>query len=122
MGENVVFTDEMVYVLAKSDAPKVIGDAMKTAGPVPYYMCMIQELMPWGTLEDLSKDGELSPEIMFTCMEDVAQTLSIMHANNVQHRDIKPENIMLQMDDEDAVSAAKICDFGSAEIGANEKS
>merc|ERR1712039_715581 len=45
-----------------------------------------------------------------------------MHANNVQHRDIKPENIMLQMDEFDnVVSAAKLCDFGSAEIGNSEK-
>merc|ERR1712039_351366 len=112
MGENVVFTDEMVYVLAKSDAPKVIGDAMQTAGPVPYCMCMIQELMPWGTLEDLAKEGELSPAIMFMCLEDVAETLALMHAKRVQHRDIKPENIMLQMGDNDTVCAAKICDFG----------
>lgn len=118
--DNVVFTGETVYVMAKTNAPPVVSDAMQTAGPVPYYMCMMQELMPWGTLEDLAKEGELSPEIMFKCLEDVAGTLAVMHAHNVQHKDVKPENIMLQMED-DTVSAAKLCDFGSANIGDNEK-
>lgn len=118
--ENVVFTDPTVYVLERATAPAVIEHELKTAGPVPYYMCMIQQLMPWGTLEDLAKEGELSPEIMFTCLEDVAQTLAVMHANGLQHKDIKPENIMLQMDGTSVV-AAKICDFGSAEIGENPK-
>merc|ERR1712061_567973 len=81
----------------------------------------MQELMPWGTLEDLAKEGELSPEIMFKCMEDVAETLALMHKHNVQHKDVKPENIMLVMED-DMGSAAKLCDFGSAEIGDREKS
>merc|ERR1712226_1405739 len=44
-----------------------------------------------------------------------------MHANNVQHKDVKPENIMLQMDNDEQVTAAKLCDFGSATIGDNEK-
>jgi len=79
-------------------------------------------LMPWGTLEDLAKEGELSPEIMFKCLEDVAKTLAIAHANNLQHRDVKPENIMLQMNDDDDVLAAKLCDFGSSMVGDDPKS
>jgi len=114
---NVVFTDETVQVVQRSSATDVIKDQIAKARPVNYFMAMIQELMPWGTLEDLAKEGELSPEIMFECLEDVAKTLAVMHANGLQHRDVKPENIMLQMNDQDEVLAAKLCDFGSAQVG-----
>merc|ERR1711924_118763 len=45
----------------------------------------------------------------------------------IQHRDVKPENIMLQMDDEnddgqETVTSAKLCDFGSAQIGNDSNS
>lgn len=114
---SVVFTEEVVRVVKRSDAPPVIKEQLENAGPVEYYMAMCQELMPWGTLEDLAKEGELSPEIMFKGLEDVARTLAVMHENNLQHRDVKPENIMLQMDEDETVVAAKLCDFGSAMIG-----
>lgn len=119
---NVVYTNENVRVVARDTAPPVIQNELENAGPVNYYMCLTQELMPWGTLEDLAVDGELSPAIMFKCMEDVANTLAMMHKNNLQHRDVKPENIMLQMDASDSVIAAKMCDFGSAMVGDDPKS
>lgn len=119
---NVVYTNENVRVVARDTAPPVIQKELENAGPVNYYMCLTQELMPWGTLEDLAVDGELSPAIMFKCMEDVANTLAMMHKNNLQHRDVKPENIMLQMDASDSVIAAKMCDFGSAMVGDDPKS
>jgi tRNA A-37 threonylcarbamoyl transferase component Bud32 len=119
---NIVFTDEVVKVVSRAQAPAVIQKELANAGPVNFFMAMIQELMPWGTLEDLAKEGELSPEIMFKCLEDVSQTLAVMHANNLQHRDVKPENIMLQMDEDDNVVAAKLCDFGSAMVGDDQKS
>eukprot|EP00928_Gymnodinium_smaydae_P013583 TRINITY_DN14949_c0_g2_i1.p1 TRINITY_DN14949_c0_g2~~TRINITY_DN14949_c0_g2_i1.p1 ORF type:complete len:543 (+),score=88.04 TRINITY_DN14949_c0_g2_i1:240-1631(+) len=115
---NVVFTDERVYVMPKAKATSIITSAMPHAGPVPYYMCMIQELMPWGSLEDLAHEGELSPEILFEVLEDVANALATMHANKIQHRDIKPENIMVVINGTQ-VTEAKLCDFGSAQIGDN---
>jgi len=115
---NVVTTYETVCVLPRNQAPAVVFEQLENAGPCPYYMCMIQELMPWGTLEDLAEEGELSPLIIFRAMEDVALGLAGMHAANVQHKDVKPENIMLEMDG-DTVVAAKLCDFGSSQIGNN---
>lgn len=114
---GVVLSQDTVRVVDKREAPPVIQEQLENAGPVKFFLCLIQELMPWGTLEDLAKEGELSPEIMFKCLEDVAQTLAVMHENGLQHRDVKPENIMLQMDDDETVVAAKLCDFGSAQVG-----
>jgi len=124
---KVVLTDETVHVVKRSEAPPVIQEELQHAGPVDFYMCAAQELMPWGTLEDLAKAGELSPPIMFHALEDVASTLAAMHANHLQHRDIKPENIMLEMkptsgEDHDLVTAAKLCDFGSSQCGDDPES
>lgn len=117
---NVVSTYASVFVLERDNAPDVVAEQLQDAGPVPFYMCMIQDLMPWGTLEDLAKEGELSPAIMFKALEDVSSTLADMHKHNVQHKDVKPENIMLVMED-DVVVAAKLCDLGSAQVGNNSK-
>lgn len=118
--ENVVLTSEKVYVLEREHAPDVVMEQVKDAGPVPYYMCMIQDLMPWGTLEDLAAEGELSPAIMFQALDDVAKTLAAMHDHHIQHKDVKPENIMLVMKDK-VVTAAKLCDLGSSTMGDNKK-
>merc|ERR1711959_612777 len=56
--------------------------------------------------------------MMFQALEDVASTLAAMHERNVQHRDVKPENVLVEMQQGKLV-AAKLCDFGSAEIGDN---
>jgi len=117
---NVVLTSPSVYVLQRDDATEVVWEQINGAGPVPYYMCMIQDLMPWGTLEDLAADGELSPAIMFQALDDVARTLAEMHDNNIMHKDVKPENIMLVMKDK-VVTAAKLCDLGSSMLGDNAK-
>merc|ERR1712012_827759 len=69
-----------------------------------------------GTLEGLAKDGQLTPPMMFQALHEVAQTLAIMHSQGVQHRDVKPENVLVSMEG-GTITAAKLCDFGSAEIG-----
>jgi len=115
---NIVYTAENVFVLSRREAPYVVTDALKTAGPVQYYVCLLQEFMSGGTLEGLAEDGRLSPEMMFEALEDVAWTLALMHANGVQHKDVKPENVLVEMSGETLLHA-KLCDFGSAEVGHN---
>lgn len=118
--QNVVLTDEDTYVLQRAGTNPIIDEALANAGPVPYFMCMVQPLMPWGSLEDLAKEGDLSPEIIFEALEEVAKALTEMHENNIQHKDVKPENIMLVMEGNE-VTAAKLCDLGSATYGDHPK-
>lgn len=112
-----VSTGEALRVVARSEAPDVVWEELKDAGPVPYYLCLVQELMRWGTLDDLAREGELCPGVMCRSLEGVAQTLVAMHADGLQHCDVKPENIMLEMDASHQFRLAKLCDFGSALIG-----
>jgi serine/threonine-protein kinase len=53
------------------------------------------------------------PEIVFTVrvLREMAAALDYTHARGIVHRDIKPANVMI-----DAMSAAKIMDFGIARI------
>mmetsp|Transcript_111149 Transcript_111149/g.313620 ORF Transcript_111149/g.313620 Transcript_111149/m.313620 type:complete len:528 (-) Transcript_111149:60-1643(-) len=113
---NCGLTGATVRVLNRDEAPTVIEEQLRNAGPVRYYVCLLQEFMNGGTLEGLAQKGLMSTETMFRALEDVAKTLAKMHAINVQHRDIKPENVLL-VTQGDEVVAAKLCDFGSAEIG-----
>lgn len=113
---NIVFTDETVCVMPRSEAPPIIDEQLQNAGPVPFYVCMIQDFMNGGSLEGLAEDGRMTPAMMFKGLENVASTLAGMHKNNVQHKDIKPENILLDMQG-DTLVAAKLADFGSATFG-----
>lgn len=113
---NIVFTGEQVCVIARNEAPEIIAAELRDAGPVPYYMCLMQDFMNGGTLESLVDDGRLTPKMMFKALGDVATTLSLMHESKVHHKDIKPENVLVEMHGKE-LTAAKLCDFGSAEIG-----
>uniref|UniRef100_A0A7S4UQH3 Non-specific serine/threonine protein kinase n=1 Tax=Alexandrium monilatum TaxID=311494 RepID=A0A7S4UQH3_9DINO len=117
---NIVFTDEVSYVLERATAPPIIQQELMNAGPVRYYVCFVQEFVDGGTLEGLARDGKLTPAMMLQAMEGVASTLASMHARDVQHRDIKPENVLVSMDG-GSLAAVKLCDFGRAEIGSNPK-
>merc|ERR1712032_484801 len=113
---NVVSTYETVRVMPKLSAPPVVAEQMVDAGPVPYYMCLMQEFMNGGTLEGLAQEGRLEYCTMLSTMRDVAMGLAAMHDINMQHRDVKPENVMLEVDNGHVV-VAKLCDFGQAEFG-----
>lgn len=114
--KNIVFTDEKVCVLTRAEAPPIVEKELRDAGPVPYYMCLLQDFMNGGTLEGLVEKNNLPPRTMFAALEDVATTLSEMHERSIHHKDVKPENVLVEMDGKE-LSAAKLCDFGSAEFG-----
>jgi len=117
---NIVSMDEEIYVLAKDEAPPIIEEQLQDAGPVPFYICCLQEFMNGGSLEDMQEKGTLTWAIMFKALEEVSATLAGMHENQVQHKDIKPENVMLEKEGEKIV-AVKLCDFGSAELGGDKE-
>mmetsp|Transcript_14741 Transcript_14741/g.34761 ORF Transcript_14741/g.34761 Transcript_14741/m.34761 type:complete len:534 (-) Transcript_14741:119-1720(-) len=118
---NVVYTDETVRVLAKQGAVPIVANELQNAGPVPYYICMMQEFLEGGTLEKLANEGKLSLQTTLRALEEVSHALAAMHANNVQHRDVKPENVLLEMSPAGEMVQAKVCDFGCAEIGASNR-
>merc|ERR1719375_1567558 len=113
---SVVLTDEDVYVLQKKAAPDVVKRQLENAGPVPYYACFVQEFMSGGTIEGLAQKGKLTPALLLKSLAAVSATLAAMHKQRVQHCDVKPENVLLQMEGGE-LSAAKLCDLGSAELG-----
>jgi len=112
---NVVSTFETVRVMPKFSAPPVIAEQLMDAGPVPYYMCLMQEFMNGGTLEGLAEEGRLDCCTMLSALEDVSKGLAVMHEIKIQHRDVKPENVLLEVQNGHVV--AKLCDFGQAEFG-----
>jgi hypothetical protein len=118
--KNVVYTAEKVCVLSRELAPPIIEEELRNAGPVPFYVCLLQDFMNGGTLEGLVEKGKMTPRMMFKALEDVASTLAVMHSKSVYHKDVKPENVLVDMH-HDSVVAAKLCDFGSAEISGNAK-
>ncbi len=71
--------------------------------------------MPAGSVDDLLKQGVLSPEKILSIIQQIAPALDYAHSKNVLHRDLKPSNIL--MDDD---GGAYITDFGIARIVGSE--
>merc|ERR1711975_118635 len=62
------------------------------------YICLTQELMNRGTVQDWINHGNLLPGGILCVMKTVASALAFMHRKGVTHNDIKPENIMCHQD------------------------
>jgi len=115
---NCVLAEENVIVMPKEGCPPAVFDILSKAGPVPFYLGLCQEFMNGGSLEGDANEGKLSPKVLFTALADVANALAGMHECGVQHRDVKPENVMFAKNNGEII-AAKVCDFGSAQVGPN---
>lgn len=73
---------------------------------------IVLEYLPGGTLEDRLSSGEPFPADDATRItNEIASGLAHAHARGLVHRDIKPANVLF-----DAEGAAKITDFGIAQI------
>eukprot|EP00927_Polykrikos_kofoidii_P034016 TRINITY_DN2885_c0_g1_i1.p1 TRINITY_DN2885_c0_g1~~TRINITY_DN2885_c0_g1_i1.p1 ORF type:complete len:667 (-),score=132.12 TRINITY_DN2885_c0_g1_i1:289-2289(-) len=59
------------------------------------YLCMFQEYMNRGTVQNWMDDGRLSPGGVFVVMQRVASALAFMHRHGLTHNDVKPENFLL---------------------------
>merc|ERR1719282_1057801 len=64
------------------------------------YICLTQEFMNAGTVQDWIDDDQLRPGGMFVVMRKVAAALAFLHDMGVTHNDIKPENVMVNMERE----------------------
>jgi serine/threonine protein kinase len=73
---------------------------------------IVLEYLPGGTLEDRLSPGEPLPtDDTARIASEIASGLAHAHARGLVHRDIKPGNVLF-----DAEGAAKITDFGIAQI------
>lgn len=76
---------------------------------------IIMRYMNAGSVDDLIREGPLSPEKYVDIIAQVAPALDYAHGKQVLHRDLKPSNILLDDD-----GGAYITDFGIARILGSE--
>jgi len=76
------------------------------------FICLTQELMNQGTVQDWMDKDMLLPSGIFNVIHNTAKALAYMHQEGVTHNDIKPENIMLHRDGKSMV--VKLGDLGLA--------
>ncbi|HEX2622296.1 MAG TPA: serine/threonine-protein kinase, partial [Phototrophicaceae bacterium] len=72
---------------------------------------IVMRYMNAGSIDDVLRQGPLSPEKFLNIIEQIAPALDYAHSKNVLHRDLKPGNVL--MDDD---GGAYITDFGIARI------
>eukprot|EP00929_Paragymnodinium_shiwhaense_P099012 TRINITY_DN60574_c0_g1_i1.p1 TRINITY_DN60574_c0_g1~~TRINITY_DN60574_c0_g1_i1.p1 ORF type:complete len:542 (+),score=111.13 TRINITY_DN60574_c0_g1_i1:122-1747(+) len=97
---------------------KLVSKVKRTEFP-DRYLCLSQEFMNLGTVQNWM-DGEcLCVGGMCTVISSVCNALAFMHKQKVTHNDIKPENIMLHQQDHklDAPVIVKLGDLGCARKG-----
>ncbi|MGN6372912.1 MAG: protein kinase domain-containing protein [Solirubrobacteraceae bacterium] len=77
---------------------------------------LISELVHGRTLAALLADGELDDERVLEVGLAVAGALGHAHARGVIHRDVKPSNVIVCEPDRESRPAAKLADFGGAQL------
>jgi len=81
------------------------------------YICLLQEFMNRGTVQDWLDRGALVPGGLFVVMRCLADALAYMHQCGCAHNDVKPENVLLMQEDETEPHArmvVKLADLGLA--------
>jgi serine/threonine protein kinase len=79
---------------------------------LPY---IIMELLHGTDLSSvLKREGALEPQVAVRLVLQGARGIAAAHAKNVVHRDVKPANLFLQVAENTAEVAVKVCDFGVA--------
>lgn len=78
------------------------------------YICLTQELMNKGTVQDWMDKGIFGPGGLLCVLQQVASALAFMHAREVTHNDIKPENVMLNEEPGSGEVVVKLGDLGLA--------
>ncbi|MEA2272997.1 MAG: eukaryotic-like serine/threonine-protein kinase [Solirubrobacteraceae bacterium] len=82
---------------------------------------LVSELVRGRTLAELERDGALSDRDVVAVGVALCDALAHAHARGVIHRDLKPANVIVpDQDADDAVVAAKLTDFGIAQLIGDE--
>mmetsp|Transcript_137678 Transcript_137678/g.264379 ORF Transcript_137678/g.264379 Transcript_137678/m.264379 type:complete len:551 (+) Transcript_137678:221-1873(+) len=63
------------------------------------FICLFEEYMNRGTVQDWMDGNILRPGGMFVVLQKVASALAYMHERGAAHNDVKPENVMLHQQD-----------------------
>ncbi len=81
---------------------------------------LVMEYLGGKSLDDLLKlEGRLGPDQFLQVFSQICDGLQHAHKRGIVHRDIKPSNIML-VNKDNAITVAKIVDFGLAKLTAQE--
>ena len=99
-----------VDVLQRLDHPHIVK--LMGASLAPPDVCIVEELMPNGSLHDALHRRRWKPayQEILTIVHDVSSALAYLHPRIV-HCDLKPQNVLLTLEDR-----AKVADFGIAKI------
>jgi serine/threonine-protein kinase len=81
------------------------------------YLCM--ELLGGSALNDLLKEGNLTPDRLLNIMIQTCHGLGAAHAKGITHRDMKPENIFVTHGP-GGEDVPKLLDFGIAKVAGND--
>jgi len=121
---------EYAEVMLHADEDKALAELLQAAqregklhsrvkrGFFPeHYVCLMQEFMNRGTVQDWMDRDLLMPGGLLEVMRCVASALAYMHQRGLTHNDVKPENVLLSQEDTSdprAKVSVKLADLGLA--------
>jgi len=115
-GENWTRFQVEAKALARLNHPGIVAiyNMGIDGGLVPYY---VMDLLSGETLDQLiHKSGRLPVEQVLDYFIQIADAISVAHAQDIIHRDIKPSNLMLVRDSSNKITGVKVVDFGIARL------
>jgi serine/threonine-protein kinase len=76
---------------------------------------LVMELLEGRTLEEVLREGEMTPELALQVTREILEGLAFAHQKGVAHRDLKPANVFL-LRGRDGSEHVKLLDFGLARV------
>ena len=107
-------TEREALAAARLSHPAIVALYEAFASEDAFYL--ISELVDGVTLAELIRADELDDAEIIEIGAALAAALEHAHARGVIHRDIKPQNVLVPNHVEDAAGAAKLTDFGGAQL------
>jgi len=104
--------------VARLDHPGIVAlfDAGEDAGG----RYLVSELVRGHTLAELEAAGDLSDRDVLRAGLALADALAHAHERGVVHRDVKPQNVLIPATPRTRRGAAKLTDFGVAQLAGDE--
>lgn len=115
-------TDQSIAKLLLSGMDDGKFRPLKRSSLPDQYICLFQDFMNRGTVQNWIDDERLSPEGVLMVTQRVAAALAYMHQRGVSHNDVRPQNVYLhQNNDSDPCTdmLVKLGEMGSASRSGN---
>jgi len=112
---------EILKFLSQSNS-STICNLIEVTESNQHYFIFLEFIEGGDLISYIESHGKVPEPVAIVIMKNVLLSIQFIHNNSVVHRDIKAENFLLEFDENRAITAVKLTDFGLSDWVDPEKS